>query len=109
MQIFFDCNIYTKSKTTVLKQLKAHTAKYLHLKGYPKSKRKKAYWDTFEDFSAECKKIFDIKGSSEKIKVQEQVWKVKMTKTDYQIYDNQCCIQQIGYSTAFKDKKWEKN
>jgi hypothetical protein len=35
--------------------------------------------------------------------VQEKLWKVKMTSTDYTFYENQCLVPQIGYSSAFTD------
>ena len=61
-----NCNVYTKSKTTVLKKLKAHTAKYLHLKGYPKSKRKKLTGIHLKTFLLNVKKYLISKGPQKK-------------------------------------------
>ena len=65
-------------------------SKFDYLRKYPKAKRKKTYWEEFDKFSASLKKLFDIKGSAERIASEEKVWEIKMTKEDYCFYDNQC-------------------
>ena len=60
-------------------------------------------------FVNNCQKLLDIKGSSEQVKAQENLWKKKMTASDDEFYNNQCLTPQIGYFSTNIDAKWEKN
>ena len=60
-------------------------------------------------FVNDCQKLFDIKGSSEQIKAQENLWKVKMTVSDHEFYNNQFLTAQSGYCSTNIDAKWEKH
>ena len=57
----------------------------------------------------DCQKLFDIKGSSERIKVQENPWKAKMTASDHEFHNNQCLAPQIDYCSTDIDSKRRKN
>lgn len=83
-------------------------SKYRDLKKYPTSKKKDKYCQDYDTFSNECARIFDIIGANERIVLQEKIWGVKMSKSNKSFYENQCLVPQVGCSTNFVDRKWEK-
>ena len=69
----------TLSLEKVTEKLKKYKQELSDLRRYPKVKRGDTYWSQVTKFVNDCQKLFDIKGSSERIKAQENLWKVKMT------------------------------
>ena len=72
---WIDCNVYTQSPKTVTEKLKMYKQQLSDLRRYPKAKRDDTYWSRVTKFVNYCQKLFDIKGSSERIKAQENLWK----------------------------------
>ena len=104
---WIQCNVYTQSSTTVQKKIKAIVKEYRSIKNYPQKKYGQIYWTRVETFVKTCRKIFDIKGSSQRIKDQERLWGVKMTDEDENFHENQCKVPQVGYCSTFIGRKWQ--
>ena len=93
-----NCNVYTQSRKTIKQRLMVILKKYKYLREYSKNKKKDTYWNEYRKFIIACRNLFDIIGSQERRKKQENIWKVKMTE-DLQFYKNMCLVPQIGYSS----------
>ena len=94
-----NCNVYTQSRKTIKQRLMVILKKYKYLREYSKNKKKDTYWNEYQKFIIACRNLFDIIGSQERRKKQENIWKVKMTEEDLQFYKNMCLVPQIGYSS----------
>ena len=94
-----NCNVYTQSRKTIQQRLMVILKKYKYLREYSKNKKKDTYWNECQKFIIACRNLFDIIGSQERRKKQENIWKVKMTEEDLQFYKNMCLVPQIGYSS----------
>ena len=93
-----NCNVYKQSRKTIQQRLMVILKKYKYLREYSKNKKKDTYWNEYQKFIIACRNLFDIIGSQERRKKQENRWKVKMTE-DLQFYKNMCLVPQIGYSS----------
>ena len=100
--------MYAESRKTFTEKLKKYKQELSDLRRYLKAKRGDTYWSRVTKFVNDCQKLFDTKGSSERIKAQENLWKVKMTASDHEFYNNQCLTPQIGYYKTNINAKWDK-
>ena len=107
MNHWISCNVYTISLKSIVKRVSTLRTRYIYLKEYPKLKKKDKYWGEYNEFIEQRAKLFDIIGDDERIKNQENVWKVKMIEKDYKFYENMCCQPQLGYCSNV-DKKWQR-
>jgi hypothetical protein len=104
MNHWIKCNVYTKTRKRVQEQLQEHFAKFKYLRDYPKKKKKATYWNKYNIFIANCKKLFNIIAEPCRIQAQEKVWGVKMKEIDKQFHKNMCAVPQIGYCSNVNEK-----
>ena len=65
---WINCNVYSQSRKTVTEKLKKYKQELSDLRHYPKAKRGHTHWSRVTKFVNDCQKLFEIKGSSERVK-----------------------------------------
>ena len=99
-------NVYPKAKSNVRKMVDELWREYHSLRWYPQEKKTKPYWARYKKFVKQSIHLFDIIGSNLSIGNQEKLHNLKMTKDDWQFYENMKKVPQVGFSGGV-DQGWK--
>ena len=87
-------NVYPISIAEIRKRLRTEMTEFSRLYRYDKSKREQKYYSDVSRFLKKTKKLFDVFQKDQKLRSEmEKEYLLKMTKADYQYYEDQKTIR----------------
>ena len=104
---WISCNVYPTSVPTVQRKIADLYEDYRGIKKY--ISKSESYWSKCTPFLKSMTELFDVVVSTERRKMCEAAWDVKMTENDHAFYRGQQQNPPVGYCTPKVDKKWEKS
>lgn len=104
------CNIYTIKPESVKCKIQKMANEYTRLRGYPKKKKGKAFWDNHSDFRLLLSSFMDIKVvANSRLRTLESLWGAVMSFDDNKFYESQKLVPSEGFCSTFMERRYEIN